>query len=486
MYVFVGIPEASLTRRASAVMFGTAVLAGGSWLLALSLSWLIGRNLFLKNLRMLTDAASRFGAGHLTTPTGVDHAAGELGQMAEALDRMANQLRSADLDRGRLQQQLTQAQKLESVGRLAGGVAHDFNNMLMVILGQTELLLEQTRPGDASREGLEAIHQAAGKSAELTRQLLAFARKQTIAPVVLDLNETVAGMLKMLQRLIGENVRVVWKPGAHVWPIKADPAQVAQIVANLAVNARDAIDGVGTLTMVTQNVATDTAQSLDHGEGVTGDYVMLSVADDGCGMDTATLSRLFEPFFTTKGPGRGTGLGLATVYGVMKQNGGNIQVDSEPGRGTCFRLYFPSYFGDAPADEDGRPADIPLGHGELILLVEDEASILRVGKAMLERLGYRVVAAASPREALGLLAEIQEPVRLLLTDVVMPDMNGRELASRVLAVHPTVACLYTSGYTSDVVAHGGILDEGIHLIEKPFTVRALATKVRQVLDEQSA
>jgi CheY-like chemotaxis protein len=233
-------------------------------------------------------------------------------------------------------------------------------------------------------------------------------------------------------------------------------------------------------------VATDTAQSLDHGEGVTGDYVMLSVADDGCGMDTATLSRLFEPFFTTKGPGRGTGLGLATVYGVMKQNGGNIQVDSEPGRGTCFRLYFPSYFGDAPADEDGRPADIPLGHGELILLVEDEASILRVGKAMLERLGYRVVAAASPREALGLLAEIQEPVRLLLTDVVMPDMNGRELASRVLAVHPTVACLYTSGYTSDVVAHGGILDEGIHLIEKPFTVRALATKVRQVLDEQSA
>jgi len=483
MYMFVGIPEKILAKNASTVMFSNALLTGGSWLLALLLSWGIGRNLFLKKIRRLTDCASQFGAGNFNMLTGVDPKDGEIGQVAEAFDQMAGRLRQADMERDRLQQQLIQAQKLESVGRLAGGVAHDFNNMLMVILGHAEMLLDQLSSDDPSRASLENIRQAADKSSDLTRQLLAFARKQTISPVVLELNDTIVGMLKMLQRLIGENIRVVWAPEMAVWPIKVDPAQVDQLLVNLAVNARDAIDGVGTITIATANMTLDAAYSADHFECVPGDYVMLSVSDDGYGMDKATQAQLFEPFFTTKGLGKGTGLGLATVYGVVKQNKGFIGVYSEPGKGTCFKIYFPRYVG-ATTEEEAKElrAEIPQGHGELILLVEDELTILHLAQAMLEQLGYQVIAAATPGEMLSSITELSCPIRLLITDVIMPEMNGRELADRIKAIHPEVQCLFMSGYTSNVITHQGILDEGVQFIEKPFTVKILADKVYRMLN----
>jgi signal transduction histidine kinase/CheY-like chemotaxis protein len=482
MYMFVGVPERTLARNASAVVFKNAGLIGISWLLAIVLSWMIGRFVFLKNLNRLTDAAERIGAGQFDITTGVDHAAGELGQMARTLDQMAGRLRKADEERDRLHAQLTQAQQLESVGQLAGGVAHDFNNMLTVILGRTEMLIEEVRPDDPRREPLAEIHEAAGRSANLTRQLLAFARKQTIAPVVLEVNDTIAGMLKMLQRLIGENIRVVWMPGMAVWPIKIDPAQVDQLLANLAVNARDAIAGPGTITIATENVVLSAEDCAKHADCVPGDYVRLSVSDDGCGMDQDTLSRVFEPFFTTKAVGKGTGLGLSTVYGVVKQNQGLIHVTSEPGRGTTFTICFPRHQGETSAVIETPAEDIPSGRGELVLLVEDERAILRLGQALLERLGYRVLAAATPAEAMGLMISTGTPIDLLITDVVMPGMNGRQLAERVRTAHPQMRCLYMSGYTANVIAHQGVLEQGVQFIEKPFSVDALAAKVRQVLD----
>jgi len=485
MYMFVGVPEKIVTMNASNIMFKNAILTGGSWLLALLLSWMIGRNLFYEKIKKLTDCAAQFGSGNFNMSTGVDHKAGELGRVAEAFDQMAGKVLQADMEKDRLQQQLIQAQKLESVGRLAGGVAHDFNNMLMVIQGHAEMLLEETSPGDPDRASLEGIQTAAGKSADLTRQLLAFARKQTISPVVLDLNDTIAGMLKMLQRLIGENIRVVWVPGRIVWPIKIDPTQVDQLLVNLAVNARDAIDGVGTITIATANITVDAAYCADHLECAPGDYVMISVSDDGGGMDKETQARLFEPFFTTKGLGKGTGLGLATVYGVVKQNQGFIGVYSEPGRGTCFKIYFSRHLGEESEENRERQPEITKGQGEVILLVEDEISILHMVQSMLERLGYQVIAAATPGEILQSIATTSCSIRLLITDVIMPEMNGRELAERITAMYPDVKCLFMSGYTSNVIAHQGVLDEGVYFIEKPFSSKSLAEKIRQLLDEKA-
>jgi signal transduction histidine kinase/ActR/RegA family two-component response regulator len=482
MYMFVGVPEKTLAKNASQVMFKNAIFTSTSWLLAILLSWMIGRDLIIKKVKKLTKAASQFGSGNFNMPTGLDHNEGELGQVAEAFDRMADRLRLADRDRDILQEQLNQAQKLESIGRLAGGVAHDFNNMLMVIIGYTQMLMAEISPEDPNQESLEEIYNAAKKSADLTRQLLAFARKQAISPVLLDLNVTIAGMLKMLQRLIGENIRVVWVPEETLWPIKVDPAQVDQLLANLSVNARDAIDGVGTMTIATANMTIDASYCEDHFECIPGDYVMISVSDDGCGMDKETRSRLFEPFFTTKGLGKGTGLGLATVYGVVKQNKGFISVYSEPGKGSCFKIYFPRHFSKISKEEKERQIEIFKGHGELILLVEDEISILNMGKAMLQQLGYQVIAVPTPSEVLSSISSIAYPIRLLITDVVMPEMSGRELADRIREVYPDVKCLYMSGYTSNVIACQGVLDEGVQFLEKPFTVNALAAKVREILD----
>ena len=404
---------------------------------------------------------------------------------APALLAVATELterKRAEQERARLEAQLQQAQKMESVGRLAGGVAHDFNNMLSVILGRAELALAQVDPTLPLHADLEEILGAATRSANLTGQLLAFARKQTVAPQVLDLNEAVARMLQMLHRIIGENIDLTWQPEADLWPVKVDPSQIDQILTNLCINARDAISGVGKVTIKTGNRTFDAGSSVAHAESIHGDYVLLTVSDSGCGMDGDTQSHLFEPFFTTKVMGRGAGLGLATVYGIIKQNNGFINVDSEPTRGTTFTVYLPRHVARAgQAQMEGAPGLVPSGH-ETILVVEDERSILTLATKMLEKRGYTVLAASSPSEAFRLAREHTGEIHLLLTDVIMPEMNGRDLAKNLLSLHPNIKCLFTSGYTANVIAHHGVLDEGTHFVQKPFSAEHLATKVRNALD----
>ncbi|MHB8789449.1 MAG: hybrid sensor histidine kinase/response regulator [Desulfobulbaceae bacterium] len=385
-------------------------------------------------------------------------------------------------DRRQLENQLLQAQKMESVGRLAGGVAHDFNNMLGVILGNTEMALDKVEPSDPLYTDLRDIYFAAKKSADITRQLLAFARKQTMNPQVVDLNESVEGMLKILRRLIGEDIDLVWLPGSGAWPVMIDPSQLDQILANLCINARDAIGGVGKVTIETGNATFDAAYCFDHPDIAPGDFVLLAVSDDGSGMDQETLDHLFEPFFTTKEIGHGTGLGLATVYGIVRQNNGFINVSSEPDKGTTFKIYLPRHAGEAGLPEKTRETEIPRGKGETILLVEDDVSLLRLARRLLGGLGYTVLDAATPGRAEALALEHAGRVDLLLTDVVMPEMNGRELAGRLQALYPDLKVLYMSGYTADVIAHRGVLETGVHFIQKPFAKRALAEKIREVLD----
>ena len=393
-------------------------------------------------------------------------------------------LKRAEAEKDRLEQAMRQTQKIESVGRLAGGVAHDFNNMLSVILGNTEMALEGLNSAQPLHDRLLEIQKAAQRSTNVVRQLLAFARKQTIAPRVLDLNETVEEMLKMLRQLIGENIDLSWQPGRDVWPVKVDPAQIDQILANLSVNARDAIDGVGKLTIETGKVSFDEAYCSEHQGFVPGDFVLLAVSDNGCGMNAETLKNLFEPFFTTKEVGKGTGLGLATVYGITKQNNGFVNVYSEPDQGTTIKIYLPRH---RAVDETTRPerADTGETHGsETILLVEDETTILKMTRMMLERLGYTVLTAATPGEAMDAAREHSQEIDLLMTDVVMPEMNGRDLAGKLLSLYPNLKWLFMSGYTANVIAHHGVLDEGVNFIQKPFSKQELSVKVRKVLDEK--
>jgi two-component system cell cycle sensor histidine kinase/response regulator CckA len=390
----------------------------------------------------------------------------------------------AEAERGKLEAQLLQAQKMESVGRLAGGVAHDFNNMLGVILGNVELAVETVDPAEESlRSNLEEIRKAAERSANLTRQLLAFARKQTVAPKVLDLNETVASMLKMLRRLVGEDVNLVWLPGTELYPVKMDPSQIDQILANLCVNARDAIGGVGKLTIATANSTLDDDYCVAHAEAVPGEYVNLVVNDNGCGMDKATQERLFEPFFTTKELGKGTGLGLATVYGIVKQNNGFIKVTSEPGKGARFEICLPRHVAAKTGPAHADPLTVPVARGhETILVVEDEPAILDMTKRMLARLGYTVLTASTPGEAIRVASAYAGVIHLLMTDVVMPEMNGRDLAKNLLTSFPSLKRLFMSGYTADVIAHQGVLDEGVHFIQKPFSKKDLAARVSEALE----
>lgn len=389
--------------------------------------------------------------------------------------------KESEAERERLQMQLLQAQKMESVGRLAGGIAHDFNNMLGVILGRTEMALESVDPSIPLFTDLEHINKAAVRSANLTRQLLAFARKQTIAPKVLDLNEVVSSMLNMVQRLIGEDIDLVWLPKANLWQVKMDPSQLDQILANLCVNARDAIAGVGKITIETENTTFDAPYCATHQGYIPGDYVQLALSDNGCGMALETLNHIFEPFFTTKETGKGTGLGLATVYGIVKQNNGFINVYSEPGQGTTFRIYLPRYTAATAFAAEHLQAQSVQHGNETILLVEDEAAILAMTTDMLERLGYHVLSASTPAEALDVARSFSGTIGLLLTDVVMPGMNGRDLARQVAALHPTVKTLFMSGYTANVIAHHGVLDTGVHFLEKPFSKKDLATKIREAL-----
>jgi PAS domain S-box-containing protein len=393
-----------------------------------------------------------------------------------------NERKLAEEKSEKLQAQLTQAQKMESVGRLAGGVAHDFNNMLGVILGNVELVLDRIGPDDSLHADLEEIRKAAQRSADLTRQLLAFARKQTIAPKVLDLNKTVEGMLKMLRRIIGEDIALDWKPGQGLWPVKMDPAQIDQMLTNLCVNARDAIAGVGKITVETRNTALDEEYCAQQTGFTPGEYVMLIVNDDGCGMDSKTLLLLFEPFFTTKEMGKGTGLGLATVYGAVKQNNGFINVYSEPGHGTIFNIYLPRHTAQpGPLSKKVPVQATERGH-EIILLVEDEPAILKMTTIMLQRQGYTVLASSCPDEAIRLASEHAGWIDLIMTDVIMPKMNGRDLAKTISSTCPSLKRLFMSGYTADIIAQHGVLDEGEHFIQKPFSLKDLGVKLREVLE----
>jgi PAS domain S-box-containing protein len=393
-------------------------------------------------------------------------------------------IKLAETERERLQEQLLQSQKMESVARLAGGVAHDFNNVLSAILGHAQLGMMRCKPSDKVHTHLEVIEESAYRSADLVRQLLAFARRQTVAPKIVDVNDTVAGLLKMLLRLIGEDIDLVWMPGTCLWPVKIDPSQFDQIMANLCINARDAISGVGKVTIETENTSFDDSYCAVHQGFVCGDYVMLAVSDDGCGMSKEVLYRIFEPFFTTKELGKGTGLGLSTVYGIVKQNDGFINVYSEPGKGTTFKVYLPRFVGETIAPTAETTRETARSRGELVLLVEDEPVILNVGKQMLEELGYKVLTAATPGEALRQAREHTTEIQLLITDVVMPEMNGRDLAKSMQDIIPGLQCLFTSGYTSNVIAHRGVLDEDVHFIQKPFSLQDLAGKVREALERE--
>jgi len=392
--------------------------------------------------------------------------------------------KQAENEKERLQAQLSQAQKVESVGRLAGGVAHDFNNKLTIINGYAEMAIDMMDPSDPVRETIQEIYAAGNQSAGIVRQLLAFARKQTISPVLLDLNNTISGMLKMLQRLIGENIDLAWHPGKNLWPVKIDPSQVDQIMANLAVNSRDAISDVGNLTIETKNTIVDEDYCRLNPEAIPGHYVMLAVSDDGCGIEKEGRDQIFEPYFTTKETGKGTGLGLPTIFGIVKQNEGFLNVYSEPGEGTTFKIYFPSEVTESSSLESVKESSgkIPKG-SETILLVEDEPPILKMGREMIKRLGYKVLTAENPNDALRQSLEYDGKIHLLITDVVMPEMNGRDLSVHLSKNHPGLKSLYMSGYTADVIAHHGVIDEGVQFIQKPFSLKDLADKVREVIEQ---
>jgi two-component system, cell cycle sensor histidine kinase and response regulator CckA len=389
--------------------------------------------------------------------------------------------KEAESERQSLQEKLAKARQLESVGQLAGGIAHNFNNMLGVILGYVELVLEQVEESQPIYPALLGVQQAAERSARLTRQLLAYARRQTIAPKVINLNQTLAEMLAMLHRLAGEHIDLVWRPGQELGLVKIDPAQLDQIMVELAVNAREHLGESGQLIMETSNATVDASYQDGHLYAACGEYVLLTVSDTGFGIEPETLSRLFEPFFSSKGIGMGTGLGLATVYGIVKQNNGFINVYSEPGRGTSLKIYLPRY--DA-ATESQLPPDSGASSGPkgTILLVEDQQSILNTVREMLEELGYRVLIAPGPLAAIDLAAEHNNRLDLLMTDVVMPEMNGGELAKKLLAAYPRLRCLFMSGYTANVTVRHGLLEEGVHFLQKPFSTRELAIKLQVIFN----
>jgi PAS domain S-box-containing protein len=394
--------------------------------------------------------------------------------------------RRAEMERAELESQFRQAQKMEAVGRLAGGVAHDFNNLLTVIMGRSEFLRQQLPANDPLMRHVDIITQGAQRAANLTGQLLAFSRRQVLQPKVLDLNSVIGGMAEMLRRLIGENIVLVTLPAPGLGHVMADPGQVEQILMNLAVNARDAMPSGGRLMLETSNVVGDEAYVRHHMGARPGAYVMLAVTDTGTGMSAETQARLFEPFFTTKGPGKGTGLGLATVYGIVKQSGGNIWVYSEPGRGTSFKVYLPRVDAmvDAPEGPDSTGTS-PRGH-ETVLLVEDEPDLRELALEILEMHGYRVLVAGEAEEACRLSEGHAGRIDLLLTDVVMPGKSGRELATLLAEQRPELRVIYMSGYTADAIVSQGVLEPEIMFLQKPYTPAALALKVREVLDTPAA
>ena len=403
------------------------------------------------------------------------------GEFATIFQDITERIRSQD-EAKRLEAELARAQKLESVGRLAGSVAHDFNNMLTVILGHAEQSLDRVGPDEHLSVALKEIHHAAESSAALTRQLLAFAHDQPASPEVVNVNDTIAAIVAMLRRLMGDDIELSWRPGESIAPVLIDPTQIDQILVNLCLNARDAIDNSGSIAIETKNVHLDEAFCKENPESSEGDFVEIVVTDDGSGMDEETQARLFEPFFTTKNQGQGTGLGLSTVYGVVRQNGGCVTVTSEPGNGATFIIYLPQHVEATAATQEPEMTTQESVDGETILLVEDESAILRLTTIMLESRGYSVLAAPSPREALRMAEEHRGAIDLLLTDVIMPEMSGRTLATQLMSSLPDLKCLFMSGYTGDVTANRGGLDDDAPFIAKPFSQKDLADKVRETLD----
>jgi two-component system cell cycle sensor histidine kinase/response regulator CckA len=393
------------------------------------------------------------------------------------------QLRQQMRQRETLEEQLRQSQKLESIGRLAGGMAHDFNNLLTVINGYSDLLLSDLENQKEPLASVEEIKRAGEKASTLIRQLLAFSRKQVLQPVVLDLNGLLLELQKMLQRLIGEDIELVMIPSSKPAHIQVDPTQFSQVLVNLAANARDAMPRGGRLVMEVDRVELDAGYVESHPEVIPGEHVRLTVSDSGIGMDEETRSHIFEPFFTTKERGKGTGLGLATVFGIINQSGGHIWVYSEPGQGTCFKIYIPqATTSEEPRKESATPSTI--GGSETILVVEDQIEVSQFIQKTLAQQGYQVFAAANAEEALEKAEHHAGPIHLLLTDVVLPGINGRALADRILMMRPGIRVLYMSGYAENVVVHRGILDAGVQYLPKPFSPSLLNQKVREILGSQ--
>lgn len=388
----------------------------------------------------------------------------------------------ADAALREMEEQLRQAQKMEAIGQLAAGVAHDFNNLLTIINGYSELLILSLPRDDPSRTLLDEIRSAGERSATLTRQLLVFSRKQVVAPRVLDLNEVVADAEKLLRRLIGEDVRLIVSLAAGLGAVTADPGHIEQVLLNLAINAPDAMPRGGNLTIETQNPDLDDGYARMHAGVQPGPYVLLVVSDTGCGMTPEVMARIFEPFFTTKGPGKGTGLGLATVFGIVKQADGTIEVSSQPGVGTTFKVYLPTTNNPAASGKSLSGIQSAAHGTETVLLVEDEVGVRALTRHVLAGCGYTVIEAANGEEALRIAAKHPTPFHLLVTDVVMPGMGGRELVEHLRTRHPNTKVLYLSGYTDDAVVTHGVLRAEVHFLQKPFSTFALAHKVREVLD----
>jgi signal transduction histidine kinase/CheY-like chemotaxis protein len=386
------------------------------------------------------------------------------------------------VERKHLEHQFRQAQKMEAIGQLAGGVAHDFNNLLTIINGYSELIYGKLPVESPLRDLIAEVQKAGERATALTRQLLVFSRKQVLQPQIVGINRVIEGLTKILRRLIGEDVMLSFSPGADLAPVKVDPGYLEQTLINLAVNARDAMPDGGCLTLETRNVELDASYALEHHDVQPGRYVLVAVTDTGHGMEEGVRNRIFEPFFTTKEPGKGTGLGLSMVFGFVRQSGGHIQVYSEAGRGTTFKLYLPQSDKGGTPSLSSRLQTSTVGGNETILLVEDEERIRSVSAVILRAAGYTVLEAAHGLEALEVAQRYEGPIHLMVTDVVMPNMGGRPLANKMAETRPETKVLYVSGYTDDAIIRHGVLEEGIHFLHKPFSATALAVKVREVLD----